>query len=424
MTTTYIVQNYLKQYLSGRESVINRINARPHFVPLKLSILELTLQGKLDGRQLPAFHKKVVTFLTNKYKNQIISKNGKLYDNDGTEITSTNIKENTPAIVYSGNEIVGILFSTDNSYSSVYSGLFRYLNKEYGSKFFDVGHLNLQDADRNNLAESPSQLQAYNVLNAALSKLEETPEIKKYLSQMEKIVVKFENRHQYKAIIEVELDKEFTDSLVSVNANIVIIQNAQENKLFGKAEAKLLRDIKAVLAKIKFSRNMEEEISFRFAEAAKGKKSVSTKKKVKLTEVSTTTKNTNISKAKNDIVVPAKKSSKKISVEEPSLSSLQALLDKHLQDVISANMGNGNDKKVLNYRTGRLAASARVERLTQSREGMITAFYTYMKYPYATFSEGGKQQYPRSRDPKLLISKSIREIAATKAITRLRAVLL
>ncbi len=110
-------------------------------------------------------------------------------------------------------------------------------------------------------------------------------------------------------------------------------------------------------------------------------------------------------------------------VPETNLTNLQMLLNKYLQDVISANMGNGNDRKVLNYRTGRLAASAKVERLTQSREGMVTAFYTYMKNPYATFSEGGRQQYPKSRDPKLLISGAIREIAATQAVTRLRSVL-
>ena len=51
-------------------------------------------------------------------------------------------------------------------------------------------------------------------------------------------------------------------------------------------------------------------------------------------------------------------------VERPkfSLSSLQALLNRHLQDVISANMGDGNSRTTLNYRTGRLAASAKVER--------------------------------------------------------------
>lgn len=107
---------------------------------------------------------------------------------------------------------------------------------------------------------------------------------------------------------------------------------------------------------------------------------------------------------------------------QTNLLSLQNLINRQLQDVISANMGDGNSRNVLNYRTGRLAASAKVESLSESRAGMITAFYTYMKNPYATFSDGGQQQNPRSRDPKLLISKSIREIAETQVANRLRAV--
>jgi hypothetical protein len=105
-----------------------------------------------------------------------------------------------------------------------------------------------------------------------------------------------------------------------------------------------------------------------------------------------------------------------------SLTSLKALLDYHLQDVISANMGDGGERKVLNYRTGRFAASAKVEYLTQSREGMITAFYSYMKYPYQTFEPGFRQGSPTSRDPKLLIAKSIRQIAETKVTNKLRSV--
>ena len=95
-----------------------------------------------------------------------------------------------------------------------------------------------------------------------------------------------------------------------------------------------------------------------------------------------------------------------------------------LSQKIEENMGDGSRRDILNLRSGRFAQSAKVESMTQSREGMITAFYTYMKNPYATFSEGGKQQYPKSRDPKLLISKSIREIAATKVANRLRAVVI
>ena len=105
-----------------------------------------------------------------------------------------------------------------------------------------------------------------------------------------------------------------------------------------------------------------------------------------------------------------------------NLTSLQALLDRHLQDVISANMGDGTERRVLNYRTGRFAASAKVERLSQSREGMITAFYSYMKNPYQTFQPGFRQGSPKTRDPRTLISTSIREIAATVVGNKLRAV--
>jgi hypothetical protein len=106
----------------------------------------------------------------------------------------------------------------------------------------------------------------------------------------------------------------------------------------------------------------------------------------------------------------------------PSISGLRELINSQLQDVISANMGSGTSRNVLNYRTGRFASSVKVESLSISRQGMITAFYSYMKNPYATFSAGGKQSLPTSRDPKLLISRSIREIAQQMAIDKLRAV--
>lgn len=137
-----------------------------------------------------------------------------------------------------------------------------------------------------------------------------------------------------------------------------------------------------------------------------------------------------IQKLKNLVnkVKAVKKDPNKIKVELPTsiinLGNLLLFINTHLQDVISANMGEGSRKDVLNYRTGRFAQSAKVESLSQSREGMISAFYTYMKNPYATFSQGGRQQNPRSRDPKLLIGASIREIAAQQVGNRLRAILI
>lgn len=106
-----------------------------------------------------------------------------------------------------------------------------------------------------------------------------------------------------------------------------------------------------------------------------------------------------------------------------NLTGLQALINAQLAEQVKQNMGSGNRKDILNLRTGRFAESVKVERLSESREGMITAFYNYMRNPYGTFSEGGRQQDPKSRNPKLLIAKSIREIAQTRVKNRLRAVL-
>lgn len=106
-----------------------------------------------------------------------------------------------------------------------------------------------------------------------------------------------------------------------------------------------------------------------------------------------------------------------------NLTSLQVLLNTKLAEQISNNMGDGERRDILNYRTGRFAMSANVEGLTQSREGMINVFYTYMKYPYQTFEPGFKQGSPKTRDPKLLIGRSIREIGATIVSNRMRTIL-
>ena len=64
----------------------------------------------------------------------------------------------------------------------------------------------------------------------------------------------------------------------------------------------------------------------------------------------------------------------------------------------------------LQYRTGRFANSARVEKVTVGPRGGIGIDYTYMRNPYETFEPGNKQG-STYRDPKRLIGQSIREIA-------------
>jgi hypothetical protein len=137
-----------------------------------------------------------------------------------------------------------------------------------------------------------------------------------------------------------------------------------------------------------------------------------------------------IDQIKREIKKAQQKAKQKIVIAKPKVSSrrttnltnLQNLINASLIERVKQNMGTGNRRDVLNLRSGRFAESVKVERMSESREGMITAFYSYMKNPYATFSQGGRQDAPKSRDPKLLIARSIREIAATQVANRLRSV--
>jgi len=90
-----------------------------------------------------------------------------------------------------------------------------------------------------------------------------------------------------------------------------------------------------------------------------------------------------------------------------SAMNIQAILDQRIKQQVQDNMGEGG---ALVNRTGRFAQSVSVEKVMQSRQGVLTAFYTYMKAPYQTFERGYAQGSLR-RDPRKLINRSIREIA-------------
>lgn len=102
-----------------------------------------------------------------------------------------------------------------------------------------------------------------------------------------------------------------------------------------------------------------------------------------------------------------------------SISSLKNILDSRINEQVKINMGKGNAKSILNYRSGRFSDSVKIKEVRLSRDGKLEALYTYLKYPYQTFEPGFKQGHIASRDPKLLISKSIRQIATEVVKNRL-----
>tara|TARA_R110002073_G_scaffold119589_2_gene260949 strand:- start:418 stop:867 length:450 start_codon:yes stop_codon:yes gene_type:complete len=90
-----------------------------------------------------------------------------------------------------------------------------------------------------------------------------------------------------------------------------------------------------------------------------------------------------------------------------SAMNIQAILNARIKEQVQDNMGKGG---ALVNRTGRFAESVSVAKVMQSRQGTLTAYYTYMKAPYQTFERGFAQGSMR-RDPRNLIASSIREIA-------------
>ncbi len=68
-------------------------------------------------------------------------------------------------------------------------------------------------------------------------------------------------------------------------------------------------------------------------------------------------------------------------------------------------------------RTGTFAGSVRATEIIKTPQGYPSIGYTYEKNPYQTFEVGYRQGSPE-RDPRRLIDKSIREIAAQFAIGR------
>lgn len=101
-----------------------------------------------------------------------------------------------------------------------------------------------------------------------------------------------------------------------------------------------------------------------------------------------------------------------------SIVNVERLLTARLTETIKQNM----TPPALVNRTGRFAESVELKSVQRDqRSGAITAFLTYMKYPYATFEPGGRQGSSQ-RSPTKLIDRSVREIAKDLVTERMRVV--
>lgn len=233
-------------------------------------------------------------------------------------------------------------------------------------------------------------------------------------------------------IVESELIKKISTKLASIRANIIILQDSHENqvdygsKIEGLIEKEVQKGVLTpILAQELFSPSLEQGMQDIVINTIlnKNTKITSTSKRVK----STTKFKSNIKVAptiKVAIVKPTKQVSttnriRTTSGAFQSVVNLQGLLASRLQEVIRKNMA----PPALTYQTGRFAESVKLNSVHfDSRQNALTAFLSYMKYPYATFEPGGRQGNI-DRSPAALIDRSVREIAAQLTKSRMRTII-
>jgi hypothetical protein len=102
-----------------------------------------------------------------------------------------------------------------------------------------------------------------------------------------------------------------------------------------------------------------------------------------------------------------------------SVTKLALLMQAALKKTVADNMF----LPALQYKTGRFAGSVKLTNLQyDNRAAELTAYLTYMKYPYQTFEPGYKQGSIPERDPRILIGESVRELATKFTKTRMKVV--
>lgn len=95
---------------------------------------------------------------------------------------------------------------------------------------------------------------------------------------------------------------------------------------------------------------------------------------------------------------------------------LLPMINSRLTSTVAKNMGSPK----LNFRTGRLAQSAQVVNVEQTREGFPSFVFNYERDPYDVFDRtlGRSPWNTPQRDPRALVDQSVREIVREMAIGR------
>ena len=224
-----------------------------------------------------------------------------------------------------------------------------------------------------------------------------------------------------------KLSKRYTAILSSQGAGANMLEAISENEAFAMLKASVEADYKDLLH-TKGSDSLFEAIesvvvlgNLTKSKRVKSKKGAKPKQKSTSKGKSTQQKGKTASNSRVKIFSGAGATAPKYNASRARRGSsssplrLLALINKELPSTVRKNM----DLPALQNRTGRFAESVKLTDISQTPQGFPSIGYTYQRDPYQVFEMGSKGNWSSpERDPRSLIDKSIREIAAQYALGR------
>ena len=219
---------------------------------------------------------------------------------------------------------------------------------------------------------------------------------------------------------------------------VVSLESSFANRLKGRTQEKqikqkLLADLEKAIGKLQSVATLSSSDSFveeaekksinlvinAVEDAFKGSKVKVKKINIKKQKLSKTKQVKSVALKKRTKILPvskgktAKKPKASTKKSKYSIATFIGVINQKLPEVVAKNM----QPPALQYQTGRFASSVRITDITSTPKGLPSIGYTYQRNPYETFEVGGRLG-SQERDPRKLIDRSIREIAAGLAIGR------
>jgi hypothetical protein len=193
----------------------------------------------------------------------------------------------------------------------------------------------------------------------------------------------------------------------------------------GRKLNKFLQTIRNQIYQLEGSPSAEQLLVMLVKNAFLGKRTTNKtyRSKVKHTHTSeSTTPIYTIPSAKVKVTDRSRKQPKKNI--QYDLQSIIELVNNNLTAKIRQNMGKGESKQILNWRTGRFGESAKLLNLLPSKERRaIVADVKYHGRPYTRFEKGKEGDlWKPGRDPKRIFGRSIRQILQEQKLGNFRRV--